>query len=374
MVNEDKASLKNLFRELLYVLVLLAAATIVVNIIDTVLLGRVWSGVSRPNFETAYILRTIIIAVIGLIFVLFVIRHNRVPEIVALSNSEPPSNSLWPWVTLSENKRKIGLVSVIVFSFLYLVVFFYDPIQFRDLSSDEKLVENLSAIFSFIAFIVFFFTGFVFFKIRKKDVVYAYSAIIGWFFSLLFFVICMEEIAWMQGVLFFDTPDIFMGNSQGETNFHNYATYRFELSYYFSTFLFFIALPFYYDHRSVITRVPVFKFFLPSRFMLYIGAMAAAYNYDMWNNLYFQLCFFITLYILIYYIWLKRADKSLILLSILIALFFFSQSSFVLFGIRVERTPSFKEYKEFFIPLTFLFYSFEIYLRAKKQARILDHH
>lgn len=372
MITEDKASLKNLTLELVYVSTLLAVAIAAVNIIDNALLGRVWSGVSRPNFESAYLIRTVLIALVGLLFFLFVTRYNRIPDIQPISSSDPLSDSLWPWVTLSINKRKIGLISVIVFSFAYLAVFFYDPIQFRDLSSDEKLVENLSAIFSFVAFIVFIFTGFAFFTVRKIKSVYKYAAVLGWFFSLLFFVICMEEIAWMQGVLFFDTPDFFMGNSQGETNLHNYSTYRFELSYYFSTFLFFIILPFFYDHRSLITRVPVFKYFLPSRLMLYIGAMAVAYNYDMWNNLYFQLSFFITLYILIYYIWVKKADKNLVLLSILVSLFFLSQLSFVLFGIRVERAPSFKEYKEFFIPLTFLFYSFEIYLRAKKQVRSLS--
>jgi len=94
----------------------------------------------------------------------------------------------------------------------------------------------------------------------------------------------MEETAWTQGFFFFDTPELFSGNGQGELNIHNYATYHFEITYYIATFLFFIVLPFFKERRSAFEQIPVISFFIPSRFMIYIGAMMSAYNYVSFLN------------------------------------------------------------------------------------------
>ena len=369
MTAVNDVSLKNLIVEALYFFSLILAAIIAVNILDRMLLGYVWGGSSRPNFEMLYLIRTACVGVVALFFISFVIFRNPVSQFLPLTNDSPKTNSSWPWVTLSKRSRQLGLLIVLIFSIFYLMVFFYDPLEFREISSDQKFVENFSALFSFSAFIIFLITGFVNHGLRKQGMEYKFYAIFSWFFSVAFFVICMEEIAWMQGIFFFDTPEFFKNNAQKETNIHNYYTYYFELSYYFSTFLFFVVVPFYYDHRPTLARTPLIRHFLPSRLMIYIGAMAAAYNYDFWNNLYFQMSFFISLYILIYCAWIRKPDKHLYLLTALIIVFFVSQLSFVLFGFRVTRTPSFKEYKEFFIPLTFLYYSCEIYVRSRKLVK-----
>ena len=99
--------------------------------------------------------------------------------------------------------------------------------------------------------------------------------------------------------------------------------------------------------------------------MVYVGAMAMAYNYDMWNNLIFQLSFYITALILGYYAWVDSTDKHTRLLKVVFGLYLITQISFLMFGRNVDRTPAFKEYKEFFIPLTFLIYSIELSLRSK---------
>ena len=338
-------SLKNLIVEVIYFFSLTLAAIIAVNILDRMLLGYVWGGSSRPNFEMLYLIRTACVSGVALFFISFVIFRNPVPQFLPLTNDSPETNSSWPWVTLSKRSRQLGLSIVLVFSIFYLIVFLYDPLEFREISSDQKFVENFSALFSFIAFIIFLITGFVNHGLRKQGLEYKFYSIFSWFFSVAFFVICMEEIAWMQGIFFFDTPEFFKNNAQKETNIHNYSTYYFELSYYFSTFLFFVVVPFYYDHRPTLARTPLIRHFLPSRLMIYIGAMAVAYNYDFWNNLYFQMSFFISLYILIYYAWIRKPDQHLYLLTALIIVFFVSQLSFVLRNVSMEVRHEFKKIK-----------------------------
>jgi len=374
MPKDHQQSLTQIVKSILYFGSLLVIAVAGVYVIDLILLGKVWSGKSRPTFDRIFYIRTVFIFIfsVGFFYSFLVLNPTTTSKIK--SKELKNSSETWAWISLSRAKRRIGIGAVILFSTFFLYVFYHDADLFRDISSDQKFVENMSALFAIVASVIFFISGF---KLNKiKEGFSEYYKIIAWLFSALFLIIFMEETAWTQGIFFFDTPELFKNNGQGEMNIHNYATSRFEWAYYFSTFLFFIIFPFFYEHRSTLERIPIISFFIPSRLMIYIGAMALAYNYDMWNDLLVQFSFFITLLILGYYAWFDKADHHQIILTVLIGVYFLSQISFLTMGFQVTRTPAFKEYKEFFIPMTFFFYSLEILLRTNilKKGRCSSNH
>jgi hypothetical protein len=54
---------------------------------------------------------------------------------------------------------------------------------------------------------------------------------------------------------------------------------------------------------------------------------------------------------------------------VLILVMIVTQTTYIGWGHLAIRRPIFKEYKEFYIPLAFLYYSIEILIRAKLLAR-----
>jgi hypothetical protein len=75
---------------------------------------------------------------------------------------------------------------------------------------EDGLLENLTAIISFIAALIFIFCGF-----RGSK--------FAFFLSLCWFLFAMEEISWGQRILEFYTPEFFEKNNyQQETNIHNF--------------------------------------------------------------------------------------------------------------------------------------------------------
>ena len=366
MTSDVNATFKDLIINIVYLSLLIIAVIISKAIIDYALPESIWHDDTGHIVDLTFVIRVICSAVVAFLLFLIFIFNNPIPNPIPLTEKPPKSQSFWPWNTISRRSRQIGLSIVLISSVGFLITLYVEPLVFRDLSSDEKQVENLSAFFSFIASVIFVLIGFRLRKLENSDLTYKYYPLISWCFAGVFFLICMEEVSWMQGMLSFETPDFFMDNHQNETNIHNYATHIFERAYYFSTFIFFILIPFFYERRSTLSRTPLIKHFLPSRYMIYIGAMALAYNFGTLISVNFLVSFFITLYILVYYTWIKKVDDHLILSSLLIAVFVTSQVAFVFLGHSVQRSSAFLEYKEFFIPLTFLFYAIEILARSKK--------
>jgi hypothetical protein len=331
-------------------------------VLNFLVTGKFIGGGGPPIFESIHFIKTIAIVLFSIGICYLFIKKNPIESLVPLSYPSTSSNIQWPWVSISYKKQQLGIAIVLIFAVFFLFVFMYDKILFRDMSSDQKIVENMSAIFAFFGAVVFGIITVKTYSLRKTKTSFYY--LLAGFLALLFFVVSQEETGWGAQLFNFETPELFQGNSQGEMNIHNYATYHFEMAYYFSTFVFFIVFPFFYDRHTELARIPVISFFMPSRLMVYVGAMALAYNYDFWENPFFQISFFTTICILIYY-WIDNIDKHRGLLTVLILIYVSSQIFFLIFGEQVIRISAFKEYKEFFIPLTFLFYSQEILVRTK---------
>ena len=77
-----------------------------------------------------------------------------------------------------------------------------------------------------------------------------------------------------------------------------------------------------------------------------------AYNYDMWNILFTQLAFFLTLFILIYMTWATRQVKTTFLyLALLTLTLVLTQILFLVLGHRFIQGWEVTEYKELLIPI-----------------------
>jgi hypothetical protein len=104
---------------------------------------------------------------------------------------------------------------------------------------------------------------------------------------------------------------------------------------------------------------------MPGRLILFTGSIGMAYSYDMWNVYLTQWGFFVTLFVLAFYSLYANGQDKLFARLCLLALIF-SQAIFLFSGNVYSRLWDITEYKEFFMPLVFLFYSIEVLLKNNK--------
>jgi hypothetical protein len=263
--------------------------------------------------------------------------------------------------------KKLIVWTVLSTALVFLLIFLTHPVFFSELGREGNLVESLSATFSFLACGLFVY---IFLLLRRQarptKVLYLITSLS---FASAFFLLGMEEVSWFQRVLSIDTPEFLQDNIQSELNLHNFATNYIENVYYFSSFVFLILLPFINDRTLLLGRSSLLSFFAPSRFILLVSAIFAAYNYDMWRILLTQLTFFMTLFILTYYAWsCRRLRENLFVALTVVTLYVLTQAFFLAFGDNFVRGWDSTEYKEFFIPLAYLLYAFEI-LRKTQTIR-----
>ncbi len=245
-----------------------------------------------------------------------------------------------------------------------LLLFIIAPDVFLQLQNEDRLVENGSALLIFLASLIFLR---VFWANRKsgfrRTTWYAWTALL---FTAVFFLIAMEEVSWFQRVLSLETPAVLEVSPRDELNLHNLATDLVETIYYGSSFVFLVLVP-YLDWRTGLFRTwPFTWLFIPSGSTLLIAALPVAYNYDMWNILFTQLAFFLTLFFLIDMAWTTRRVKpTLLYLAMLTLTLILSQSLFLIFGNRFIQGWEVTEYKELLIPIAFLLYAVEVDQRAR---------
>lgn len=150
-------------------------------------------------------------------------------------------------------------------------------------------------------------------------------------------------------------------------NLHNFYTNPLENIFYFASFIFLILIPFIHENVRLFKEQNLLSVFIPSRFIIFASALFVAYNYDMWNILFKQLAFFVTLFILAYYAWLYiRMGNNAFMVLALLGIFTVYQIVFVAYGDHFVRLFDVTEYKELFIPLGFLLYSLEVCHRIRQ--------
>lgn len=253
----------------------------------------------------------------------------------------------------------------------FVTLFLQNPRLFSWLALEWHPVEVLSAV------LLFYASG-IFARIALRlhsggEETQGLAVWIAGAFALLFFLVGMEEVSWFQQVLHIPTPAAFQGNSQGELNLHNFATSKAENAYYFSTFLLLVLGPFLVHEAGWFRGYPVIRRFAPSRVLVAVAAPMVAFNYDAWNVLFTQMSFFLSLWILLYYLrasWTSAPGRQIF--SSVLALFLFCQAVFLLYGSRFQRLWDITEYKELLIPLACCLYAGEVWRQVAKPVTCDD--
>jgi hypothetical protein len=333
-----------------------------------------------PKFEGMYVLQTLLIVVSSCLFVIAVGKPEPKNKVGVIQPSQSRSWLKWgvfTWSVEDSVKRdrfsipvkELILWQVLILSLAFISVFLYNPKIFNALALEDNLVELLSALMWLITCGFFLLISVKLRSSRRRNgLFYIATALM---FALIFFLLGMEEISWFQRSLSIDTPEAFQGNLQKEMNLHNFATSYVEVCYYFSSFVWLVAIPFI--KHIILNIVPIGKrlvlFFMPNKFMIFVGAISVAYNYDMWNQITTQIAFFVTLFILIYSIFYRHSNENIFLLGSTAVLYVLTQGAFLAYGSGLVRTWDVTEYKEFLIPLAFLIYSLEMLSKVNNPKR-----
>ena len=302
-----------------------------------------------PIFSASHIIRSIIIFISILFIVLSLIGSSR-PKLI-LSERNGISFEL------------LSIVVVLFISVIFLLLFIFEPSLFNDLSREDNLIEWGSAIFLFVSC---FITAFSFFKSRGVLNISSITRLSLALSSLVFFVMAMEEVSWFQRVLVFETPKILEGNHQHEMNLHNFGSNYFENLYYFGGFVFLVVLPFIRSLFPYISKNNYLKILVPRPFIVVIGSIACAYNFDMWNIIFIQITFFGSLVILCAFAAFSSVRNERYTILFTIALVATTQMIFLSTGKNFDRLWAVTEYKELLIPLGLFIYSLDVFIQINR--------
>ncbi len=365
-------------RYLLFMLAIVAVATAFYMDIFVLKISFIAEGL--PQFGVSYVFRSFLIMLSALFFVGAILSRDfpkrKKPGITRPRLADNMSS--WGVLTLSVKSfterdlfritvKEVILWSVLLFSAMFVLIFIMEPRLFRWLGSEDRPIEMLSALCSFVASGIFVYNFLSFKRSTVKRRRLLSFICIG--FACCFFLIAMEEISWFQRIASIETPKALGGNLQAEMNLHNFATDYIENIYYFGAFVFLVLMAFIRENSSFFERHDSIGFFIPSRFVLFSSAIFLAYNYDMWNLLHIQLGFFVTLFILAYYTYSWGFLQRISYLHILLCTYVVTQLLFIILGKRFMRIWGVTEYKELFIPLSFLIYSFEVLQKTIVQRK-----
>ncbi len=255
-------------------------------------------------------------------------------------------------------------------------LFSIDPQLFNALSLEDNSVEWLSALCLFVASAFFAVVAVgQLGQARSGAGPQAWLAVgAGIAFAVVFFVIGMEEISWMQRVFQVATPEVFEElNDQHEFNFHNMSTGVSELVYYTGAFTLLGLIPFgLHVFRNRIPRGPLTAF-VPNLFILAAAAPMAAFNSGRWGVLPIQISTMMTVIILL--VLANAALKNglwrefLLFAGIAISVVAM-QELFLVEADRLVRLWDPTEYKELFIGIGLALYAGQTWsrLRARRQG------
>jgi len=345
-------------------------AIIFVFLIDYKILNISPLTEGSPNFELIYLFRTVLIVMASIFFVSAVAKINPYKDKTYSIENVSTEWGDWGVVLWSEDQitnrtiisiyvKDLIVWTVLFASLFFLFIFLWNPKIFYKLGSEDNPVENISAALWFLnCGLCVYSTVILYQKIRKNRLVHMMITIS---FSIIFFLVGMEEVSWFQRALNIGTPELFIGNDQNEMNLHNFATNPIENIYYFFSFVFLIVLPFFFDRILTLKERGSYYLYVPKNFIIFVSAIFVAYNYDMWNILFTQFSFFTTIFILFYYAFLYKhlCYNRFVMLAVIIVIVL-TQILFIVFGGNFVRLWDVTEYKEMFIPLAFLMYSVEI--------------
>lgn len=314
------------------------------------------------NSRSIFILISTIILFMGIV-------PSKYPKIDLFDNT----NLIFRLPVLGKSDiSKLSLLGIYCASFVFFITALSSQRIFNWLSFEDNILEWGSALFLFIASFIFFISWINSFK---KKAIPRITKVLLSIFSLLFFLIGMEEVSWFQRVIGFETPENFSMNVQDEFNLHNFSTSIVENAYYTGSFVLLVFIPFISLLFPKYLINDNWKLLIPRTFLIVIGSAAFSYNYDMWDINFTQLTFYSSIIILIMLSKFELSKFNKRLLYGIIGFLIIQQIIFLINpGIILPgaRNWTFTEYKEFFIPLAFCTYSLDVYFQLKRKSENIE--
>lgn len=255
-----------------------------------------------------------------------------------------------------------------------IAVFLFDPETFRAMAEEDSPIEWLSALLVLGASGLFAIEAIGRGRCGLgSNWLERLQFAIACGFALLFFLIGMEEISWMQRIAGFDTPtEIQEINWQGEFNLHNIHTDLSETVYYTGAGIFLLLFPLLRETvKAGAETIDAFLDFAPARSVAAISAPTAMFNYGHWNLIPVQLTAFIALLVMLAFAQAARRRGDIgeaSLFGFLAVGIMAGQAIFLALGQRMIEIPNATEFKELFISIGIGWYAMERFARRRKHG------
>ncbi len=262
----------------------------------------------------------------------------------------------------------LGMAAALLWTALLVA----SPETFGALAQEDSAIEWASAILLFAGSGLFAAEFLCRIRSRSRGVWIEHPGVLlAAGFSILFFLVAMEEISWMQRIIGFQTPsELTEINWQHEFNLHNIQTDLSETLYYLGAGIFLILLPLVAEAAPHWIPAPLSDF-VPGRAVMAVSAPLSIFNYGHWNLIPVQATVMITLFVLLAYAEVagRRANGKERLLFLFLAGGVAAGQGLVLaYGPTMPQMPNATEFKEFFIALGLACFAVGAFQRSSQRV------
>lgn len=265
---------------------LIAAGGLLIAVVVTVELamsGRSLSAEWPPATGAGYLLRSLSLATASLVLVVGARR-----AIISTTNPIPPRGCDGP---VALGPIGVGMVPAIASAALLVA----DPTTLSSLVREDGPIEWASAGLAFGAVGLYAAAAVAHGRrARDRTSMVTVTALVAAAGAAL--LLGLEEISWFQRVFDVESPEFMLNrNGQQELNLHNLATGLTGNAYFVGGFVVCCALPFFLGDRGLPSWLAPVQSLIPNRTLLLATATSSAVVYEMWNIVWIQLTFWLTM-------------------------------------------------------------------------------
>ncbi len=309
---------------------------------DASIAQRATFTLGDPDFSVLQLLKSAIIAIGSLLIV------------ISIASARRPAGVLMPGETL---KPGILHITALVISMVFVALYLLSPEVLTTMQFHEGPIEKLQAVFYLGAAGCFLYSAFKFWK--APQVMRRRLTLLSFLAAVFFFSMAGWEEAWGRKVVIDPNPPQSYTPADSEQVLQMVAKWKYLVVYYFGSFVWFVLLPFARGTTGLSSRLGRLSFFFPSRSDLLIGAIFVAYAGAYWNTPTSQAMFFMTVFIIGWYLWGDKTERSQSERRYLLVLLVCTIAAMAAFLLAAKERYIWRvvEYQEFFIPLAFLVYS-----------------
>lgn len=323
---------------------------------DLVLGDRPLNAEWPPATGAGYLVRSLLLALASFLVVVGLRR-----AVVSTTRPRPD----WPQGPAASTIVGFGLAPAVVAALLLLV----DPDALSSLVREDGLVEWGSAALAFAAGGLYAASAYLH-AWRRPGPRSAMTLVALVTAAGAAFLLGLEEISWFQRVLDVDSPDFMLNhNGQQELNLHNLATGFTGNAYFVGGFLVCCALPFLAGDRALPGRLGALQPLVPTRLVLLATASSSAVVYEMWNIVWIQAAFWMTLTMLAILATTGQTATTRLTAKVVGATSLVVAAIFLVGGDDMVRSWDDTEVRELIIPYGLMLAAFESMLRASQGER-----